>query len=503
MKKISFKKHILLTLAACAIAGSGCKKALDINHDPNNLSEDRASIETLFPSAILSTIGGTHASMAVVGGMWAQFWAQSATASQYRDLDSFLLNPTSGYINRPYNELYTGALLDLNSVIAKAKAQEDWRYYLMATVLKVYAYEVLVDLYDKVPYTEALQGDKFIQPKFDDGYTIYKSLLADLDEALSHDFAGAAPFKSNQTKGDFIFGDQGAADFEEEMENWEKFANTLKLKMYLRMVNAKPTEAEAGIRAMIDGDKNFLNVGAGVTTFTDAPNASNPFYESNVRKQNTQTNLRASYTMVSWLKANNDPRIEAYYGSANPKYINQGNYGTTSLEEQQAAVAVQKATDPAWLISKPESYFLQAEANERYYGGNDAEQLYNEGVRASFVENGLTEAQADALLAGPYAYPANGTFEQKLEAIIVQKWASLFGSHAIEAFLEKNRTGYPRTSDVYSTDAGYVPGRLVIVPQSAIGQKLPKRFLFPDVERSRNINTPAEVPISNPVWWGK
>lgn len=503
MKKTRIKKYISFTLLACSIATTGCKKVLDINEDPNNLSESQATIEALFPSAVMSTVGRTNGDMAVIGGMWAQYWAQSASASQYRDIDAFNMFATNSFMNLSYNELYTGALLDLKLAISKAKEKQDWRYYLMATVMKAYTYQVLVDLYDKVPYTEALQGDKFVQPKFDDGYAIYKSLLAEIDEALSHDYAGAEPFKASQKKTDFIFGEQGSADFDEEMKNWERFANTLKLKMYLRMVNAKPDEAEAGIKAMIDADKTFLNIGAGVTVFKDAPNASNPFYEYNIRRNNTETNLRASSTLGRWLKQNNDPRIVAYYGATDAKLMNQGDYNNGSVENQNAAVAVQSATDPAWLISGPESLFMQAEADERYYGGTNAKELYEEGVRASFAEHDLTEAQANALLNTVYAYPTAGTFEQKLEAIIMQKWASLFGSHAIEAFLEKNRTGYPRTSNVYSSDPAYVPGRFVIVPKTAIGQNLPKRFLFPDYERSRNSNTPAEVPISTPVWWGK
>ena len=54
--------------------------------------------------------------------------------------------------------MYTGALNDLELILQKTKAAEDWNYNLLATVLKVYTYQVLVDLYDQVPYTEALAG---------------------------------------------------------------------------------------------------------------------------------------------------------------------------------------------------------------------------------------------------------------------------------------------------------------------------------------------------------
>ena len=87
----------------------------------------------------------------------------------------------------------------------------------------------------------------------------------------------------------------------------------------------------------------------------------------------------------------------------------------------------------------------------------------------------------------------------------MQKWASFpYGVHFIEGWFEKNRTGYPKTSPVYSTDPSYVPGEFVVSKNSILPPgELPKRLVFPDVERSTNPNTPTEVPITTPVWWGK
>jgi hypothetical protein len=169
-----------------------------------------------------------------------------------------------------------------------------------------------------------------------------------------------------------------------------------------------------------------------------------------------------------------------------------------------ASIAQLQPTDPVHFISKAESYFLQAEALERYYGGVGAKAAYDAGVTAAFAQEGL-EASAANFIApgGAYAYPSAGTFEQKLEAIIVQKWASFPGSHALEGFFEKNRTGYPRTSPVYSTDASYVPGQFVVSKSSFIGNTLPRRLIFPDSERKTNPNTPAIVPLTQKVWWDK
>lgn len=504
-----------------------CKKTLDINVDPNNPGIENATPEVLFPAAVLSTAGMVGGQLAVVGGIWSQYFTQSYSSSQFRDIDAYNVTNTTEQVNLPYDELFGGALADYHLAIIKSKERQDWRYLLMNTVMKAYTYQVLVDLYDKVPYTEAFQGEANLQPKFDDGKFIYKSLIAEIDFALAKDFRSQR-FTTVQSKSDFLFGgnptklpDEDAA-FQLQMDNWEKFANTLKLKMYLRMVNPNgdPAAAEAGIRSLYANNGKFLDLNAGVAIFEDAPNRSNPMYEYNIRRLNTITNIRASVTLSSFLVANNDPRAETYFGSANPTAMHQGDYAATQAAQPtyaSASVFVQSAVDPVHFISKAESHFMQAEALERYFGGAGAKAQYNAGVLAAFVQAGLTAADIPAT----YAYDETAPFEVsqttpelpladrtrvigKLERIIVQKWASFpIGSHELEAFFEQNRTGYPLQSTVYSDSDTYEEGRIVYGKNGITGGRLPERFPFPDYEKSRNSNTPAEVPITTKVWWAK
>ena len=494
MKKIliNFK---LLAITAALLISTGCEKTLDVNTDPNNPGIEKATPEVLFPSATLSSAGMIGGQLAIVGGIWSQYFAQSSNSSQYREIDAYNLTSVSEEVNLPYDELFAGALFDYELALQKAQARLDWKYNLMATVMKVYTYEVLVDLYDKVPYTEAFKGKANLQPKFDDGSAVYTSLLGELDAALAKDYKSGS-FTDEQKKTDFLFGGN--------MALWEQFANTLKLKMYLRMVNAKPAEAEAGIKALYTGGGNFLSTTAGINIFKDEPNKSNPFYEFNIRRLNTTTNIRASFTLSSWLIANNDPRAVTYFGSATPTAIHQGDYTATLAQQPtyaNASVFVQKSTDPVMFISEAESNFMQAEALERYFAGAGAKAKYDAGVTAAFAQAGLTPG---VLLTGKYLYPSAGTFNQKLEAIITQKWASFPGSHALEGFFEQNRTGYPAISPVYSTSSSYVAGRWVFSKNGSTGAgNFPKRFVFPDDERTRNTNTPAQVPITTKVWWAK
>jgi hypothetical protein len=487
---MKWKKIIFIFSIGVLCTTMGCKKVLDINHDPNNPSTDQATVPLLFPAATISTASVTGGELAIIGMLWSEFATQDVSSSQYRNFDSY--NVTSTDLNTDYNQLYTGALNDLQLILTKTKASQDWNYNLMATVMKVYVYSVLVDLYDQVPYLDALKGTANLQPKFDDGKTIYHDLILSLDSALNQDFT--APTNSKPGAEDYIFGG--------DITQWMAFAYTLELKMYLRMVNTDPAQAEAGIKALYDANAIFLTEDAAITQWTATPNKQNPFYAQNIFALNTPANLKASVTFISWLTLNNDPRIVSYFGSRTPTGVDQGSFLSIDPKYKTATTFVQHATDPVQFISAPESYFLQAEARERYFGGDQAQALYNAGVTAAFNVYGF-DASGFIALGGAYEYPVSGSLDDKIDAIITQKWASLPGSHALEGWLERNRTGFPKSSPVYSTVPGYIPGQFVISAASAIGNIYPKRIVFPDVERSRNANTPAQVPITTPVWWGK
>jgi hypothetical protein len=290
------------------------------------------------------------------------------------------------------------------------------------------------------------------------------------------------------------------------MTEWAEFAHTLELKMYLRMVNAYPADAQAGVTKLYTSP-DFLTVNAGMNNYVNTPNKDNPFYEYNIRSLNTTTNVKGSQTLVSFLEATNDPRTSVLFGSGNPQAINQGDYNDNTSAFLAAISPIQSATDPVWFMSAPEAYFLRAEAVARYGvtdPGGSAAVLYQDGINASFVEYGLTTTQASTYSAQPaVAYP-NGTLANNLQAIITQKWISFaHGCHSLEGFFDQQRTGFPKISTVYSTDPGYIPGQWVYSKNGVTPNKMfPKRILFPKYEVDNNKNTPTQVPITTSVWWG-
>lgn len=484
-------KKILITILGFGMLLS-CDSQLDINRDPDDLTPDDLDFSIELPGGITGIAAVQGAPWALVGGIWSQFWAQSPGSSQYRVVDNYTLGTSDGISTTGWINAYD-ALLDIRNIKNKAEVAEDWNYYLITTVLESYTFQMLVDWYDDIPYTEACDPLIF-SPVFETGEDIYDGLIVALDEALSKNLNAST--STSPADDDLVFGG--------DMTNWIKFANTLKLKIYLRQTESRPTVAQSGISALLNANAQFLDISATVTGFTDAPNISNPLYESDRRQLNTKNNLRASATMHTFLTDNSDERLEAFYGPGNS--LDQGDYNN-SAAPATFSIADLTPLAPVYFISLAESKFMQAEAMLRYNSGTGAKTLYDDGVTAAFAQQpnfyddtlGSEEAQTwtnevyfDAApyiaSGGVYEYPASG-FDDQLEAIIVQKWIASYPGNGADAFFEWQRTGYP---DFFTVSVNGV-----------LGANFPQRLLYPNTETSRNQNAPEVVPITTAVWWNQ
>jgi hypothetical protein len=393
--------------------------------------------------------------------------------------------------------LYSGSLRDLQFTRDEAKKAGDWNLYLMGTVMQSYVFQMMADMYDQIPFDEALKGNENFHPHFRGGQEVYDSLIVRLDDALGRDFDAAT---NTDPKGaDFLFSG--------DIDSWVAFANTLKLKIYLRQIYARQSVAEAGINALYAGDAAFLSENAGMGQFEDLENKSNPLYEADQRKLNTNQNIKASKTFVDFLQANGDTeRLDLLFlkGSGGQRGIEQGNFGapTTAINPAAISRALILPTDTVYFISEAESYFLQAEAAARGLGTGDAKALYDQGVLAGFNRLSL-DGTPFIEPGGAYEYPA-GTLEENLKAIATQKWVALAGIEGLESFFERNRLGYPEFNNGGYDAADYEIGQLVYPIGGVTGTgNYPKRLLFPETERNRNPNTPAEVSFLTKVWWDK
>lgn len=462
MKRI---KYYLSSLVISALFISSCTDSFfDINVDPNNPAE--ATPALVLPSAQAGSafvLGGYYQA---IGAFWTQQYAQAPAASQWLSWESY--NLTEDDFNRQFTSLYGGALYDYEYVRNEAAATANWKFYAVATLMQAYTFQVLADLYDQIPFSEALKGVTVSQPHYDSGKDVYEVLLERIDDAMSKDFSLSSV--QDPESSDLIF----AGD----MDEWQKFANTLKLKIYLRYVNqsgGNPYTAE--IQALLT-ENNFLDTDAKFTAFKAEETGYNPYYNTFVDR--LAGNIIANKTIVDFLSNNSDPRLAKLFDASATGSMIKGlatgdakNHSSESIKNY-ATPAIGE-TSPVYFFSEAETLFLVSEAEARYGTAGAAQAAFQSAIDASLVSLGLT--------AGSVTYTYNG-----LQSIIEQKWVALTNVNGIETFFDYNRTGYP---NFFTTSLTSVLN----------GNDRPKRFFFPSSERNANSNTPAKVALTVPVWW--
>lgn len=466
-----------------------CEKELDINTDPDAPQQINAGLALASAEASLMTIMGGE--LTNYGGFYAQYHTQSPSASQYENIDQY--NLTTNYADRMWTELYAGCLNDLKYVEDDAAGSGKTGNALIATVLRSYTFQVLVDLFGDVPYFEALQGEANITPAATPGNEIYLDLISRIDEAL-------AAYNGNP-----VASDVGSQDviYEANMDDWIKFANTLKLKLYLRMAytsSANPTAVTALVT-----ENNFITSDAKFANFSDtALNQRNPFFEVQIKFLGEVNNI-ASSSLHEFYTENGDPRLEKAYKQntasaylslpqgAGPEFTNLGsNYSRPNIIE----------TTPVYFMTVAESNFLQAEALIRYAAGTGAKEKYDTGITASFETYGLTAAEALPFteIGGVYEYQPEASVEQTVRQVIIQKWASLAYVNNFEAYVETVRTKFPEVvpegTENYAI-GNRIPSRISVRNDTEV----PSILFYPDDEANRNPNITQHTSLFENVWW--
>lgn len=495
MKKIKYIPLFVLTLLL------GCSDYLDVNTDPNNPAD--ADEKLVLPAAEQSIAARVGNYYRITGALWSQQYTQNNTSSQYIPTDNYDVENLN-FLENDFVEMFSGPLNDLKYVKTKATAAENWTNYMIATVLEVYSYQLIADLYDGAPVLDALKGDENnFTPEWQNGEAVYDELLARLDDALAKDFLVSTNI--NPAESDLLFGG--------DVDSWIRFANSLKLKLMMRYSAVNPAKAESLISELVNSGAEFLTTDAAITGYYDQPDRSNPMYEADRRNLNTSTNLKASLTMVNYLQQTSDPRINFFYDApiagGEIKGMRQGTSSTSSaqLDSRTISGATVLPTDPVYFISLPELLFLRAEAAARGFSDENAKELYDAGVLAAFDRYGLN-GSSFIEVGGVYEYPG-GSIEENVEAIIEQKWISQVGANSLEAWFDMLRTGYPSFSSSFPGGNGYdpfAPGAPIFsFPVDAVTApgEYPRRLLIPEDEVLNNPNAPDQPSngILTPVWW--
>lgn len=489
------KRLFIVSILSLALVVTSCDKMLDINVNPNYPTTASADLSLASSEVyITSAIGGD---LQLIGSIWSQFYAQHTGSNQYTNIDSYNLPNSSSYVSRTWSLLYAGALPDLENVIIKSAENNEWNLWVEAQTLKAFTYHILVDFYGEVPFTDATKGIS-LNPSYNSGTDVNAGIIAILNQVIAKSadaLAAESLLLDGRRKSDLILNG--------DIATWIQFAKTLKLKVLLRDYTANKTEINA---LLTEGD--LLSTDVSLNKYSDKENNSNPLYENDRRKLNTPNNLRASSTLVKYLLSTNDPRLEYFFeqnGAGSYVGLPQGGYTLGSSWTSITSRAALEATDPVYLMTAAESYFLQAECYALDNNILKARSNYNLGVEAAFDLCGMGSAAATFTgLGGQYEFNVL-TQTTMLESIWRQKWIASVRTQAWNSFFEINRTGYPVYGTVNSQSASYIVGNLAPSINSVLTSgEFPRRLIYPKSSTDFNPNAPQVViPIQTKMWWHK
>lgn len=473
-------KKILLIIFGSLFMLASCKKNItSLNVDPKNPLN--VPSKTLFTNAqvnMANNLATPNVNLNIFR-LLAQYW----TETTYTDESNYDL----GTRNIPQNWwhlLYRDVLKNLDAskkLIATDVPDADIRKNQEAIidVVTVFTYYYIVTTFGNIPYTDALDINK-VQPKYDDAKTVYDNLLTKLDAAI----AAMDISKESFGSADILYGGDVAA--------WQKFANSLKLKMGMVIADSDPGKAKTVSEQAITAGVFSSNDDNAVFRFLSAPPNTNPVWVNLV--QSGRKDFVGTSVIIDKMKVMNDPRVPLYFTpDANGGYTGGKNGASNNYAAfSKPAKTVTAPNFPGVWLSYAEVEFLLAEAKERgYAGAGTAAEHYNNAVTASIEEWGGTAASATAYLAQPsVAYAtAAGTYKEKIGN---QKWIALY-ERGHDAWTEWRRLDAPK-----------------LIAPSGADSDIPLRYPYPVSEQNVNGKNYADAAaaiggdvVDTKLWFDK
>lgn len=514
------------------ILGVGCtSNYLDINTNPYEVSKDQMNVdgyavgsamEALCTAVISTDVNTAQLTDCLLGSPLGGYYATSNAGFQYT-IENF--NPTDDWSrvlmasDRVIPVLYSN--------LAEVKSLTDNPITLaIVDVIKVCAMNRVTDTFGPMPYSQ-IGVDGKIQVPYDSQEKVYDTMFEELDraiEVLTENRYGAIP-----STADPIYG--GSA------EKWCRLANSMKLRLAMRIVYANETKARAMAESAVLHEVGVLasnddNAMLPSTYFGDKGNPLLAAIKYNEADGSvTGGDSHAAADIICYMNGYNDPRRAKYFVKSEWEdidYVGQRRgieippLNTTG--RKYSGILLENSS-PVYWMNAAEVAFLKAEA-KAVFGfdmGGDAETFYNEGIRLSFAQHGVSgvddylndavskpETYSDPSGVNSYSsvlsdlsvkWDEAATPAQKQERIIIQKWIANFNlGH--EAWSDYRRTGFPHL--IPATAAGNKSNGKV---DSKLGAR---RMPYPQAEYTNNpqaieeavasyLNGPDEMATR--VWW--
>jgi hypothetical protein len=498
------KKYIIILIAIVAIGFSSCEKWLDVNQNPNDAT--KATPDLVLPGVLTSWASDING-LNTTAGAWMGYWAHAGGWSGWYSEKKYEI--TSAYYPGAFNGYYPGVLTDTKFI--RTNSGTNVVYPAITAVVEAWYYSRLVDLYGDVPYTEANTADKTLTPKYDTGAEIYADLIKRLDEAMTA-FDDAVNADDAATNANYSFKVASDIVFAGDFTKWAKFANTLKLRLVMRMTNVKSVSE---LKAMLDNTSSLGYITADVTAspgYVASSGQTNPLWNQFGKSfDGVNTGANTQYILNAYfhekLKGLSDPRLTKFFFAppaaagvlksfvlgtdgdlvAQPNSTQAANYSWVLIASNAAVTAGvasgSGATDRAKLFLLSEAQFLQAEALVRgVITTGTASAAYLAGVTSSLdAAKVATADKATYLSQATVAWDDAAAAGAKIARIIDQKYIGNYMLNNFESYNDYRRTGLPNPK-------GLGPNfeMLSYYPSGLIRRQIPRLFPYPNDEFTLN-----------------
>jgi len=479
------KKYLILFTILAGLFSVSCDDFLDVNTDPNNPVEVTPALTLPVGLNFTARLQGEDRGVNHLGNMMVFNYGEAYGFSWYDD--EFAYRVTNVFYDDLFDDAYEDCMKEYADLIDLG--EEYLAYEGIAKIMLAYHFQILVDLYGDIPYTEALKRGENPTPAYDGAESVYQGLMQDLIDAIDLiDQAEESAISVLPEDDDIVFGG--------DLTAWKQFANSLKIRLATR---AQGTFNAATVLAEIAAEgSGFITDDVGI----------NPGYEQTDHKQNYQWdelgtdyagNVTLSYQatcatqyVLDYLTGTNDPRVDYIYETgAGYLGVDQGapnsDQGLSVDYVANVGSGILKGYDMDQVImTLAESNFNLAELSLAVGDDASAESYYNAGVAASFAYLGAGDDAtylSQVVQNVSWAGSAN-----KLQAIITQKWIATNGIDAIQSWFDYSRTGYPAN---------------LPVSQQASTSDRPVRLAYPSSEGNTNPNVPTPQPnvFTAKIFW--
>ncbi len=359
----------------------------------------------------------------------------------------------------------------------------------VARIMKVYVLHQIADTWGDIPYTQALLGRENFSPAYDPQETVYRGMIAELKEA-------AAQLDGGAIEGDLIY--DGNTNL------WRKFANSLRLRLAMRLSEVDPGTAQAEISDAFAGGVFESNDDNALYRYLSDANNDNPIFAHFL----TRTDYAIAETLVEFMRERNDPRLDIYgdpaplFGEVRGMPIGLSESVAGSITNDEVSFpgqAIRSATTPGIMMQYAEVAFILAEAAARGWIGEDAQTWYEEGITASvrYWENtsnnlGISVDESDVTA---FLSDAGVAWDEAsaIQLINEQKWVSLY-TQGPEAWANWRRTSWPMLQGA---------------PDAVEGRDIPRRRAYTNNEFQLNQDNYNEAlsrmggsdVMSTTTWW--